>query len=225
MLELNLIPEDLKTSQKKVKGVFSELNFSKIPPVPVAIGIISVMIACQVILGFFVFVQKRQLADVSRKTLNLSGQKNIASALKREVDELNGRFSLIEGLTQGSLVWSKKLYDLNNAIIDGIWLTSLSLNYESLRTAAQAHMPKGNTSDRQTLVINGLAIASEAGEETATVGRFIDSLKKSKNFFKDFDDIKLSSVQRESHGNAEVMNFTVICYFKQDRSYFERLQG
>jgi Tfp pilus assembly protein PilN len=224
MLELNLMPEYLKALQKKKRGPFPELNFSKIAPVPVIIGIISVMIASQIILVFFAFTQKRQLADISRKTSSLTGQKNIASALKKEADELSGRFNLIEGLMQGSLVWSKKLYDLNNAIIDGIWLTSLSLNNESPRIA-QVHAPKGNVVDRQTLVINGFAVASAAREETAAVGKFIDSLKKSADFFKDFDDVKLSSVQRESHGNAEVMNFTVICYFKQDRSYFERLQG
>jgi Tfp pilus assembly protein PilN len=224
MLELNLIPEDLKISQKKKSSPFSELNFSNISPVPVIIGIISVMIASQIILGFFAFTQKRQLADISRKTSDLAGQKNIATALKKEADELSIRFKLIESLTHGSLVWSKKLYDLNNAIIDGIWLTSLSLNYESPKTV-QAQMLKGNVVDRQTLIINGFAVASGAGEETATVGKFIDSLKKNADFFKDFDDVKLSSVQRESHGSAEVMNFTVICYFKQDRSYFERLQG
>ena len=223
MLELNLIPEGLK-QQRKNKNICCEFNLSKISPLPIIIGIISVLIISQVIFGVFAFIQKKQLAYISRKISDLSAEKNIAFALKKESDELSGRFDLIEGLTQGSLIWSKKLYDLNNAMIDGIWLTSLSLNYESPRTG-QMHTLKEHPGNRQALVATGRAIASGSGGETATVGRFIDSLKKNGDFFKDFDDIKLSSVQRESHGNTEVMDFTILCYFKQDRSYFERLKG
>jgi hypothetical protein len=222
VLELNLMPKDLQAPQRKTKASSVDFKLPKIAPIPVIIGIISIMIASQLILGLVAFRQKRTLSSIGKTASEIISQKNMALVLKKEADELSGRFAVIEGLMQGSLVWSKKLYDLSNSMIDGIWLTSLSLNIESPKGA---RLQPGNDADRQTMVITGMAVASGDREETAVVGRFIDSLKGNEDFFRDFDDIKLSSIQRENYGNAEAMSFSIVCYFKQDRSYFERLQS
>jgi hypothetical protein len=227
MIELNLLPKDMQVFQKKKKPSSLGFTIPKIEPIPLIVGVISVIILSQIILGLVAFMQRKQFVAVSKALSDIAPQHGIASVLKKEVDELSGKFSVIEGLTQGSLEWSKKLYELNNAMVDGVWLSSLSLNTESPKTAQASYQSPAeqDTSARQTLVLTGLAISTGQGDETATVGRFIDSLKRNKDFFKDFDEIKLSSIQRESYGNAEVMSFTVVCYFKPDRSYFEKLQS
>ena len=227
MIELNLMPKDMQVFENKKKKASFDFKVPKMSPVPIIIGVISVIILSQIIMGIISLMQKRQLSSVSKEISDLSSQQNVAAALKKEVDELTGKFTLIEGLTQGSLVWSKKLYDLNKVMIDGIWLNSLSLNVEmpvSIQPYNAAGMAQA-PNYKQTLVLTGLAISSGQAEETATVGEFIDSLKKNKDFFKDFDDIKLASIQRESYGITDVMKFTIICYFKPDRSYFEKLQN
>ena len=225
MIELNLMPKDMRVSENKKKKTSFGFKVPNMSPAPVIIGVISVIILSQIILGLISLMQKRQLISISKQISDIAPQQAIATVLKKEVDELSGKFNAIEGLTQGSLVWSKKLYDLNNAMIDGIWLSSLSLNIETPASASpygRAGMTQ-EPGNKQTLILTGFAISSGQTEETATVGRFIDSLKKDKDFFKDFDDIKLSSIQRESYGSTDVMNFTIMCYFKPDRSYFEKL--
>ncbi|TRZ50519.1 MAG: hypothetical protein D4S01_06535 [Dehalococcoidia bacterium] len=227
MIELNLMPKDMQVFENKKKKTSFGFKVPNMSPAPVIIGVISVIILSQIILGLIAFVQRKQFIAVTKALSDIAPQQSIASVLKKEVDELSGKFTVIEGLTQGSIVWSKKLYDLNKAMTDGIWLSSLSLNIETPVSARQygtAGMAQG-PGNKQTLILTGFAISSGQTEETATVGRFIDSLKKDKDFFKDFDDIKLSSIQRESYGSTDVMNFTIICYFRPDRSYFEKLQS
>jgi hypothetical protein len=229
MIELNLMPRDMRALDGRNKKSSFNLKIPDIPFAPVLIGIISVIVASQIIIGIISFIQKRQLAVVSKDIAEIAPEKVMAGMLKSEVDALNGKFNAIDELTQGSLAWSEKLSDLSNAMVDGIWLDSLSLNVECSPSTHQGY-GAGSVTDqapgsRQTLVLTGYAISSGKAEETATVGRFIDSLKKNEAFFRDFDDIKLSSIQRGSYGSADVMSFTIICYFKQDRSYFEKLQG
>lgn len=228
MIELNLMPKDMRMIDSRKKKASFDFKMPNIPPTPVIIGIIAVIIISQIALGIVSLVQKAQLSRISKEIADIAPQQAIAAVLKREVDELSSRFTAIEGLTHGSIVWSKKLYDLSNAMIDGIWLSSLSLNTETPRAISPAYAAAGrpqDTNSRQTLLLTGFAISSSRAEETATVGKFIDSLKRNEGFFRDFDDIKLSSIQRESYGNADVMGFTLVCYFKPDRSYFEKLQS
>jgi Tfp pilus assembly protein PilN len=222
VIELNLLPKASNESIGKSKNIALNIQLSGIKPIPIMIVLISIMILCQVILGFFSFMQSRQVTILSKELSDLLPQRNISAALKKEADELNTKFAIIEGLTQGSLVWSKKLSDLSDSMVDGIWLNSLFLEEEATRPAAR--IPVQQSLPKQSLVLKGLALSSDMGEEAAIVGAFMQSLKNNKDFFKDFDSIKLLSIQRQLYGKTEVMNFNIVCYFKSDRSYFERLK-
>jgi len=173
-------------------------------------------------------MQQKKLMSISNRLNTLMPQQQIATALKKEVDILSGKVAVINSLTSGSLVWAKKLQDLNNSVLDGVWLNSLSLSTETsnanqafigVNPGAVGQVP----ADKETLILKGAAVSTGSEEATAIVGRFIDSLKTNEGFFKDFEDIKLSSVQRETLGSTEIMNFTIVCYFKPGRSYFEKL--
>jgi len=227
MIELNLIPKNLRIANKKNEAKLG-IKLSKVAPIPLIVGLISVIILSQVILGMISVMQQKKLAAIKCKLNDIMPQQEIAATLKKEVDKLSGKVAVIDSLTSGSLVWAQKLYDLNNSIVDGVWLSALSLSVEKSKTPQVfAGFNKGISpqvpADKEMFVINGSAVSSDSDEATAIVGRFIDSLKTNADFFKDFDDIKLSSVQRETLGNTEIMNFTIICYFKPGRSYFEKL--
>ena len=227
MIELNLVPKNLRTTNKKSNAKL-DIKLPKVAPIPLIVGLISVIILSQVILGMLSVMQQKKLAAIKCKLNHIMPQQKIAVTLKKEVDNLSGKVAVIDSLTSGSLVWAKKLYDLNNSIVDGVWLSALSLSVEKSKTPQVfAGFNKGVSPqlpvDKEMLVLKGAAVSSDSGEATAIVGRFIDSLKTNNDFFKDFEDIKLSSVQRETLGSTEIMKFTIICYFKPGRSYFEKL--
>ncbi len=231
MIELNLIPKELHKNRKQ-PGSGLNIKFPKIAPVPLIVGIIVVIIFSQVVLSLLAAMQQKKLAAVNARLSTIMPKYKIAVALKKEFDILAGKVAVIDSLRSGSLVWAKKLYDLNNSLIDGMWLNSLSLSVEHVKPDNQPRAPvRGGhmqqapiqPKDKETLVLQGTAVSSGSEDATAIVGRFIDSLKNNESFFKDFEDIKLSSVQRENLGAAEVMNFTIVCYFQSGRSYFEKL--
>ena len=224
MIEFNLLPGDFKVVHKSRSSV--KIKLPKIAPVPFIIGIISVILIAQVILGLVAVIQRNRLTNINKEIVKIAPQEEAALGLKKEAGELSGRLSVIETLTSGSIIWSKKLSDLSDAMIDGVWLTSLSLNIEvPQQRAAPAYGQNAPAQPlpQQTMVLKGSAVSSSPGEETAIVGKFIDSLKNNKGFFEDFEDIKLSSIQRRKVGDIEVMDFTILCYFKSGRSYFEKL--
>jgi len=229
MIELNLLPKNLCLEQKKSKKTAFNIRLPKIniPPMHIIISVIGIIFISQAILGIIGLTQKKRKVALSAELASIASEREVTAILKEEADVLLRKLSIIDSLTQGSLLWSEKLYDVSMALIDGVWLRSLSLDtevqqaqravYASGQAVPAVQMPK------QFLVLEGFAVSSSSGDETAIVGKFIDSLKKNKSFFEDFEDIKLSSIQRKKSGEIELMEFTLVCYFKQGRSYFEKL--
>lgn len=218
MIELNLLPENLKGAHKKRKMAI-RLKVPKLFPAPVIITVISILLVSQGLIAFLATTQRNRLLKLRADFNEIAPQEKVAAVLKKEVDELKNRLFMIDSLTSGSLIWSKKLYDLSGAMIDGVWLTSLNLK----AAAADGKDPKKSAS-KQALFLAGSAVSPTAGGETAIIGKFIESLRSHKGFFSDFDDIKVSTIQRKKMGEMEVMDFTIICYFKQGRRYFEKLK-
>lgn len=218
MVELNLLPQEVKVGPKKKPGI--KLKIPKVVVTPLIIGVISVLLLSQGLISLLSINQRSRLIKLNTEFAEISPQAKVSGVLKKQVDELNRRLSVIESLTSGSLVWSKKLHDLNGAMIEGVWLTSLSLKTEALKGGAGKKSRR-----RQTLVLKGSAVSPSPGGETAIVGKFIESLRNNRGFFDDFDDIKVSSIQRKRLGEIEVMDFTIVCYFKTGRRYFEKLEA
>lgn len=218
MVEFNLMPEKLKSGQKKRMGV--KLKIPKLFPAPVIITVISILLVSQGLLAFFATVQSNRFLKLQAVFNEIAPQEKVAMVLKKEADELSSRLLMIDSLTSGSLIWSKKLYDLSGAVIDGVWLTSLDLKTTEI---SGKDAQKGGR--KQALFLKGSAVSPTPGGETAIIGKFIESLRSHKGFFSDFDDIKVSTIQRKQLGEIEVMDFTIICYFKQERRYFEKLKA
>lgn len=229
MIELNLLPDNLKKVQKKKATVKLNIKMPQIPIIPVAIAILVIFVVGHLALSFLVTAQKRSIIKLSNEMETFSPQAQEAQEIKGEFDRLNGKLSVITSLTNASLLWSKKLSDLSEATTEGVWLTALYLDkdepprsvFTSAYTQAESPGPPAN----EKLVLEGMAVSAGAGEEeTAIIGRFIKSLKSHSEFFNEFDDIKVSSIQRSKLGDVEVMGFTIVCNFKPGRSYFERLE-
>ena len=112
---------------------------------------------------------------------------------------------------------------------DGVWLNSLYLSIEAPDADAMMmqdfSQPQVIPPEIQTLVLKGTAVSPSPGEETAVVGKFIESLRDNKDFFADFQDIKVTTIERKKLGQIEVMDFTIVCYFKEGRRYFEKLEA
>ncbi|MFH1868542.1 MAG: hypothetical protein ABH843_06180 [Candidatus Omnitrophota bacterium] len=227
MIELNLLPENMRVAKKKPSVKF---NMPQIPKLPIVIAAASIILLIHIIIGISAFTMNFRLKRLNSSLMKISPQEQAALSLKKDLDGLNRKLVVIDLLSSKSLVWSSKLFYLNQAVTEGIWLTSLYLDEQqskSNRSAVSAAAGKGGSKPaaKQVLILKGSAFSHTPAGETAIIGKFIGSIEKNKGFFSDFEGIELASTQRNMLGDKEVMDFTVECYFKSGRSYFEKLQA
>ena len=145
-----------------------------------------------------------QIAPQREKINLLSGEYKELDAVEKAVQKLNHHFS-----------WSKKLQDLSGAMVRGVWLRELSIGERHRDAAPQQGTPGGSGRLPEKLLILTGSAASSKGDQTAVVGRFIRSLKENKDFFSDFTNVELESIKRRSIQSQDVMDFKIICTFKE----------
>lgn len=208
MIEINLLPEELRKQPKK--NEFPQISISKLPLRRIAIIAIVAFVVLQLLAATALFFKKNSLKKLNRRIAELETTYKIAKSYKIDMQGLNDKVSAINELTSKSILWSKKMSDLSAAITDGVWLKELSL-----------HDEKGPKNE-QAMLLKGSVFSYTEGEEAAMIGSFINSLKSNKGFFEDFSDIRLESSRMRSIAELEVMDFTIICYFKGGRSYFDK---
>jgi len=211
MIEINLLPEELRT-QKKKKEPLREVSASKLSLSLIAIIAIVIFVALQGLAAMALFYKKGSLERLEQQLKKLKPKYKTAKSLKTEKRELNSKLSAINELTSKSILWSKKMSDLSSAITEGVWLKELSL------------LDKKGPRKQQAMLLNGSVVSYPERNEAAIIGNFINSLKSNEDFFEDFEDIKLESSQMKKIADLDVMDFKIICYFKKGRSYFDKLK-
>lgn len=208
MIEINLLPDGLRKTQKKKNT--QKVNLSDLPLKNIAIAAVAMFVLFQIFASLVLLKKSATLKRLNKEIKKLDLDYAIAQSLKKDQAQLRGKLAAINELTLKSILWSKKLYDLSGATTEGIWLKELSLS-------------EGREDpNQQIMVLKGSAVSQPLGEETALIGNFINSLKSSKGFFDDFTSIKLKSSRIKKLKDLEVMDFTVSCYFKPGRIYFDK---
>ena len=217
MIEINLLPMELRKKKKE----FPDISF--LPIISLLLGII-IMIHLLLILA--ISLSTRNLRHLEKRWQEISPDKKSADELKYELTTIRNRIDTIDNLTQNRMSWAKKLNDLSDAMMPGVWLNKLWLEKKAVsqkiesKKGEEENVPldtKVGTAPEKIVIkilhLNGSVIAT-GGEETAAIGKFIRSLKSNQSFFADFSNIESISIQRNRLDDVEVMDFELICYFK-----------
>lgn len=234
MIEINLIPEELKKKEPKFKKIdLSSISLDKVdivkklPLINIGIGALAVLIAFHLVMFLVGTNSKASINALSKKNQSLMPKKKEADALKNEVSLINKKTSAIDGLMVKRLSWARKLNALSESVTPGIWLTGLSYDEKVGDKLVQVAKTSDGKSKRgasrsvaekvfyRYLILSGYA--SSMGEQgTALIGKFIKSLKDNGDFYSDFSDIKLDSIKADKFMDQEVMNFKITCLFKEE---------
>lgn len=180
MIEINLLPVDEKVKRAKI-GIGSKY-FPYL--IPLSLGLLMLVHVCL----FAVYIIKNyQLSALDNKWGKLKPQRELLDSFKKEYAASAFNAEVIQQLDSQRLYWAEKLNRLSLNLPPGIWFTEILL-----------------TPDNFTL--KGSVISLEK-EEMNLINKFIDSLRKDKDFFKDFNSLELNSVQRREIGSYEVIDF------------------
>lgn len=143
-------------------------------------------------------MKENAILGLDNKLSKLKSNYQEIEILNKRKGELNERLSFYQGIFEKDILWSEKLSLINAAIPPQVWLTSIYTEAKPNRI----------------LVIKGSAASSVESEIIDSISQFVDRLKKEISFSKDFAEIKLGPLVSEKKGNFNVMNFSLVCRFK-----------
>ncbi|NQU95404.1 MAG: PilN domain-containing protein [Candidatus Omnitrophica bacterium] len=217
MIELNLLPEELKKKKKRIE-------LPEIPFIPISIALIAALVVIQLLLSGWIAATKSQISSLEKTWKDLAPKKTEFESIKKKISAITGKAQTIEYLIDKRVSWARFLNELSDSVTSNVWLTGLSYSEKSgvpvtrasskIKTKSSPN-PKTKTRRERTLTISGSA--SGRGEEaTAYIARFIQSLKDNGDFFKNFNDIELVSIKQDSVADQNVMDFNLACRFKPD---------
>lgn len=195
MIEINLLPSELRRKKERIT----------LPREFYVIGmmILGFLIVLHAATGVMIKWKRYRVAKLSRRWTELAPVKKEIDIVKREIADLSQRVGGIDQLMVKRFLWSEKLNQLSDLIVPGIWLRELFLG-----SSVQLK------DSPPTLTLKG-SVISLRGEEMAVVGKFMANLKQNKGWSFDFDNIELQSIQRREIKGTEIMDFVLICYFKE----------
>ncbi|HNW39936.1 MAG TPA: hypothetical protein PL125_05755 [Candidatus Omnitrophota bacterium] len=199
MIEINLLPEELKI---KAKGHSPDQAAVKSPLAliqnRVFIYAIPVMLVFLILAHLYFAVllisKNGKLVTLNRKWLALAVQ-------KKELDKFNQEFSgssqdaaVMAQLNRQRILWAEKLNALSLHLPPGVWFNDIVLK----------------SSD---LTIRGSVISLEK-EEVGLINKLLDNLKILPEFSKDFSNFELSNVQKRSLGGYDIADFILVGVLK-----------
>lgn len=228
MIEINLLPEELKKKAARFKKFeLSAFNLQGLPFMKIGIAAAALLIALHITLYLAGAFASSSLSALSKKYDEILPKSQEADKLKVQLEDMNKRVRAIDTLMLKRFSWANKLNYLSDSMTPGIWLSELDYDetpgekpLERIAAGANSGKQKGLMARPLTLktVARYLEIsgyASSMGEEgTASIGKFIKSLKENDGFYSDISDIELVSIKSDKVAGQEVMSFRISCLFK-----------
>jgi len=202
MIEINLLPPNLRVKKRE------PMKLPSLPIIPIAAGIVCLLFAIQVLLWFFIQVKSVSCDSLKKKVASIAASNKDAMNIDSSLREISSKVEAIDKLSSSRFKVAKKLNDLSDSMVSGVWLRSIDVK-------------KGGSGGepgvlKEALILEGSNIvAGDSGE--GSIGRFVNSLKENESFSSDFDDIELAKVERKKVQNTEIMDFIIICHFKMGR--------
>ncbi len=193
MIEINLLPEELR----KKKSEFSfDLNMgAEKLKFWIGGGAVGILILIVMILFLGSFIRKAQINGLLAREKNFSGRLSQIDSVNKEIAVLKAKMSILDQLTKRKFLWTEKLNQLSDLVLPGVWFTHVYTDSEN------------------RLIIEG-SVFSKSEEAMASVGKFMKNVKDDQQFFKDFKNIKLESVQRKNKEERDMVDFKIALYFQ-----------
>lgn len=192
MIKINLLPEELKISQKKKRNI--EFKMPVITPrVWRIIGISAGMLAGLHIVFFIsIMISTASYKELDKKWQSIQPDRIDAEKLIAQADGIEKKIAPIKKLTQDRILWARELNRISDLMTTGIWMNRLSIQ------------------SAKTLTIDGCA-AALYGDETALIAAFMKALKDDREFSVYFDEIKMGPMQEAELEKNPIMRFKIYC--------------
>ncbi|PIP18831.1 MAG: hypothetical protein COT38_01425 [Candidatus Omnitrophica bacterium CG08_land_8_20_14_0_20_41_16] len=193
MIEINLLPEELRN--RIIKPVKSATAGSGVKAGPRQLILIiplvfAVLLIAHTVFIFLGIIQSVQLSSLKDRWGKLAPEKKALEDFNSEYTLLSGDSQEIQRLLNERIKWAEKLNKLSLALPPGVW-------FEAISASGKEFQLRGK-------------VVSLSKEEVSLIRQLIDALKNDANFFKGFNTLELSAVEKGAIGGYEVSDFTLI---------------
>lgn len=193
MIEINLLPEELR--KKKPEPSFNlNIEAEKLKFL-IGGGATGLLIFIVIVFSLGSFIRGAQIKELLARENSFSSKLSQIDSVNKEIAVLRSRMTTLDQLTKRQFLWAEKLNQLSDLTLPGIWFTHIYTGTEN------------------RLIIEG-SVVSNSEEAMAFVGKLMKNLKDDQLFFKDFNNIKLESVQRKNKEERDIVDFKVALYFQ-----------
>lgn len=183
MIEINLLPPELKTKSKITDRVRIESKY-----IVYLIGLVfAILIATHIYLAAVNIIRSCQFSVLNNKWQRLEPQRKILEGFKQEYRALSEDARIVQQWTQQRINWAEKLNKLSLNLPSGVWFNEVSLS-------------------NKEFTLSGSTVSLEK-KEMGLINKFLDNLKKDAVFSKDFNNLELSSVEMGTTGGYDIVSF------------------
>jgi Tfp pilus assembly protein PilN len=180
MIEINLLPDELRIKSKKFEVDTKYLVYL----VPL---LLCILVPINVILGVIGLSKGYQYAALSRTWKSLETQRRSVDVFRKEHDISSVDTKAVQQLMAQRLNVAEKLNKLSLFLPNGIWFDEVSFAHKAF-------------------TLRGTVVSLKK-EEMALINKFLDSLKTDAGFVKFLSGVELGSVQRSVIGGYDVVDF------------------
>ena len=189
MIEINLLPEELKAKSKKSAKAMKSMQILYF--IPLAFGI---LIIVHLYLSSVIIAGNIRLGLLDNKWQSLKPQRQMLEDSRKGYQGLSQDDAAVQQLAKEGIMWAKKLNKLSLNLPAGIWFNEISVS------------PKD-------FILKG-SVVSLQQEEMNAINKFMDNLKKDSVFLKDFSNLELTSVQKKVIGGYDIADFVLSAKLK-----------
>lgn len=188
MIEINLLPKNLRKVEKKVNLPYKAY---------VVLLVIFLLLLHALLFSLCVF-KKIQVVSFTHVWDELTPKSKDSSLMREKIKVFEVDVGSMKKILARRVVLTDLFSELNNAIPKGLWLERLSYSEEGL-------------------VLQG-SVVSLSQNEMTIIGKFLQALKSSNVFSSIFSKIELSSVQRRMIKTYDVVDFVLVGEFKHEKN-------
>ena len=190
MIEINLVPEQLRKKRKSKAASLDPMHLAKEKLLGIVAGFVVLLLVISIFLQLIIFIQFARFKGLKSKWEKISPDKQNVDRIITELRGLQGKIKPIEELTadQG-ISWSQKLNNISDSVPRGVWLRRIFLKDKELS-------------------IEGSAV-SKSKDEIILVHSFAANLKNQGSFLKDFTGFDVDSIQRQKVQTLDLADFII----------------
>jgi hypothetical protein len=206
MIELNLLPKELRKKRKKRRKVPPEHRKAvRLPSLMIVIGLLLVLFTAHAILIVSLLNKRGLYSTLEEQWDQALTQRKRAERINSRIEEIQRRLGTVKEIVRPALNWTKLLSGLNLSIINNVWLSEMDIRFGNIE-GTQGEVPR-------ILLLKGYALG-DSEKATSLVAQFMDSLKSNPDFYDHFKEIELESIQSREYENENVMSFSLKCIFR-----------